>query len=134
MRLIVFVIVISLMLLPRHALAQTYDLSAWDCELLKSNPARLSTADVVQRATKKVVPQIPGDASIKDARVTVAIVIDAEGAVRCVHAKQGHPLLIASCIQAAKDWKFKPYRVKGHAKPFVADLVFQFTNSNVAVE
>src|SRR5579862_2891427 len=108
MKLIVFAIVVAVMLLQCPTLAQTYDLSSWDCELLKSNPARLSTADAVRRASEKVMPQLPGDARIKDARVTVAIVVDSYGSVQCVHTKQGHPLLISACIQAAKDWKFKP--------------------------
>jgi Gram-negative bacterial TonB protein C-terminal len=130
----IFIFIIATTSLRGTALAQSYDLSAWDCELLKSNPAHLDTKDAVRQATKKVMPQIPDDARIKDARVTVAIVVDADGSVQCVHAKQGHPLLISSCIQAAKDWRFKPYRVKGHPSPFIADLVFHFANSNVAAE
>ena len=105
---------------------QTYDLSTWECEL--------SMAAALQRVTKKVMPEIPGDATIQDARVTVVIAVDANGSVQCVHAKQGHPLLIGSCIDAAKDWKFKPYTAKGHRSAFLVDLTFHFTNREVVVD
>jgi len=114
--------------------AQTYDTTSWDCELLKSAPANVSTREAIQLATKKVMPERPGDATTRDARVTVVIVVDRSGSVQCVHAKQGHPLLISGCIQAAKDWTFKPYRAKGHPVPFVTDLTFRFTNQKISVE
>jgi outer membrane biosynthesis protein TonB len=136
MRIILMVAAAFAMLgLPSPAQAtQTYDLSAWECDLLKSSPPKLSVGEAVRRATRKVMPGIPGDATIRDARVTVVIAVDATGSVQCVHAKQGHPLLIASCIEAAKDWKFKPYTAKGHRSAFLVDLTFHFTNQKVVVD
>lgn len=113
---------------------QNYDLSTWDCELLKDNLVNVDTKDAVRRATKKVIPDPPGDVTTRDALVTVAIVVDAKGWVQCIHAKQGHPLLITRAIQAAKDWRFKPYIVKGHALPFETDLTFRFTRQTVRIE
>ena len=115
------------------ALAQTSEF-AWDCDLLKSKPATLSAGASVRRAEKRVTPELPGDANIRDARVTVALAVDASGSVQCVHVKQGNPPLTGSSVQAAKDWKFKPYAPKGRPVPFVADLTFHFIIGRVLFE
>jgi hypothetical protein len=114
--------------------AQTYDISAWDCGLLKENPTNLGVGEAVRRATKRVMPVLLGDEKTMDARVTVAVAVDAHGSVQCVHAKEGHPLFIGACTEAAKDWKFRPYTVKGHSVPFVPDLTFHFTGQKVRLE
>ena|ERR1700676_3039075 len=118
----------------RAASVQTYDTSAWDCELLKANPLNLTMEDAIRRATRKVMPEIPGDLKIKDLRVTVVVVVNKDGSVECVHAKEGHPLLISQCIEAAKYWKFKPYVAKDHPIPFITNLTFHFTNHSVRVD
>ena len=124
----------ALVALQALGYAQTYDASAWDCDLLKASPTTLAKQDAVRRATKRVMPEILGDMTTKDSRVTVVVVVNKDGSVECVHAKEGHPLLISQCIEAAKDWKFRPYRVKGHSVPFVTNLTFRFTDHKVRVE
>jgi hypothetical protein len=131
---IVFLCVVAVLTLHGAGNAQGYDISAWDCDLLKATPAQLGAGDAARRATKKVIPELLSDATIKDARVTVAVVVDAGGSVQCVHGKQGHPLLIGASIEAAKNWKFRPYTVKGHSVPFVADLTFHFVGHKVIFE
>jgi tetratricopeptide (TPR) repeat protein len=62
------------------------------------------------RALKLVTPSYPAIARKAHASgtVLVKVLIDEEGKVKAATAISGHPLLLASCVQAAKDSLFSP--------------------------
>jgi TonB family protein len=41
-------------------------------------------------------------------KVRIEIVIAPDGHVKSSHAIGGHPLLVQSCLEAVKEWKFEP--------------------------
>jgi TonB family protein len=58
--------------------------------------------------------------------VTLEILIDREGQVRCAEVMDGHPLAYSSAIEALKKWRFTPYEVSGMAVPVLGKLKFEF--------
>lgn len=59
--------------------------------------------------------------------IRVSILIDAKGRVKCVNTTEGHPLLRAVAMQAAKRWTFNPVIANGQAVSVRGELVFEFS-------
>ena len=59
--------------------------------------------------------------------VFVDILVDEAGHVACVHLVSGHPLLAGAAIDAAKNWTFKPKKVKRRRVSFYGHLRFYFS-------
>jgi len=59
--------------------------------------------------TKSVVayPEIARRMSISG-KVKIEVVIAPDGRVRNARAIGGHPILVQSCLEAIKDWKYEP--------------------------
>jgi periplasmic protein TonB len=73
--------------------------------------AQVSVGDASKRKVKyKTNPQYPALAHrmLLSGTVKIEVVIAADGHVKNAHAIGGHPLLIESCLDAVKDWKFEP--------------------------
>ena len=43
----------------------------------------------------------------------IEMVVAKSGEPTEIHALRGHPLLISTTIEAAKQWRFRPYRLNG---------------------
>jgi TonB family protein len=58
----------------------------------------------------KVTPTIPELARRMNitGKVRIEVVIAPDGHVKSSHALGGHPVLVQSCLEAIKDWKFEP--------------------------
>jgi TonB family protein len=125
--------VVAVIALATIACAQTYDPLTRNCKLLKAKPAILESGEANRRAINKVIPQALGDQQNEEGRVIVTIAVDAGGSPLCVAATEVSPLT-RSGIEAAKNWKFAPYIVEGHAVPFVTRITFHFTKEMVRVE
>jgi len=89
----------------------------------------LNTDALLKRAIHCQAPSMP--AMARQARIEgqflVDILVDAKGQVACARLISGHPLLIASAIDAAKDWKFRPMKQHGKAVSFYGHLRFHFS-------
>jgi TonB family protein len=125
--------VVVIIALASVARAQTYG-PLKNCQLLKARPAILESAEAIRRAINKIIPQVADDRRSDEGKVIVTVAVDADGSTRCVAAKDEFPVLTRACIEAAKDWKFDPYIVEGHAVPFATRLTFHFTQQKVWVE
>jgi TonB family protein len=64
-----------------------------------------------------------------EGQVTVNILVDRKGQVACAHLIQGHPLLAASAIEAAKEWTFRPMEQSGKSVSFYGHLSLRFSTS-----
>jgi TonB family protein len=97
-------------------------------------PIWLDTNALLKNATHCVAPQMPALARQAriEGQVLVDILVDREGKVACVHLIQGHPLLAASAIDAAKDWTFGPRKQKGREVSFYGHLRFHFSTGQTA--
>jgi TonB family protein len=63
----------------------------------------------------KYVPRYPPEARKQHIQgaVHLRVVIGRDGLIKEVHVIDGDPMLTASAIESVKDWKYKPYRLKG---------------------
>src|SRR5205085_1873972 len=74
---------------------------------------RLSSRKLRKRAVQCSVPLYPAFGKNVRAKgtVMVEVLVNPDGSVRSAEAVSGHPLLRASAVQAAMQWKFKPFTV-----------------------
>ncbi len=81
------------------------------------------------KVLKKVYPGYPKEA--KDKRIQGVVVLecqtDAKGEVEAVKVLKGHPELNQAAVDAAKQWKFKPFKIDGVPKPVKFTLTIRFS-------
>jgi TonB family protein len=80
----------------------------------------------------KILPVYPPLA--RQAHVQGSVVLDADiskdGSVEALRAVSGHPMLIPAAVDAVKQWRYKPYMLKGEALPVNTQIVVNFTLSS----
>jgi periplasmic protein TonB len=80
-------------------------------------PKRVRVSEKVMKVllTKKVTPEYPDEARNKHitGSVVMKALISQEGDVQKLIVLSGDPLLVASAVEAAKQWKYKPYLLQG---------------------
>src|SRR5262245_12433385 len=88
------------------------------------NAVWLNTDALLKRAIHCKAPSMPAMARQAriEGQVLVDILVDRKGQVTCAQLISGHPLLVASAIDAAKDWKFRPVKQHGKAVSFYGHL------------
>ena len=92
----------------------------WSKKLLVAASATLFAAslafaqNVVEEGKRKVktkitpmVPELARRMNISG-KVKIEVVIAPDGHVKTSRALGGHPILVQSCLDAVKDWKFEP--------------------------
>jgi TonB family protein len=93
----------------------------------------LDSHDLARRTTTCVAPKFP--ALLRQARfegsVLVGVLVDEAGRVTCTHVLSGHPLVIRSAIDAARQWIFRPAMEKGRAVSFYGVLSFRYSTTGV---
>jgi TonB family protein len=67
-----------------------------------------STEEGKRKAKTKVAPVYPELARRMNVvgKVKIEVIITPEGRVKSTRAVGGHPLLVQSCLEAVKEWKF----------------------------
>ena len=92
-------------------------------------PIWLNTKALIKRAIHCVAPRMPPLAhqARLEGQVLVDILVDEKGKVACARLINGHPMLMASAIDAAKDWTFRRTKQKGKEVSFYGHLVFLFS-------
>lgn len=92
-------------------------------------PIWLDTSALLKSATHCVAPKMPALARQAriEGQVLVDILVDAKGKVACVQVIIGHPMLISSAVDAAKDWTFRPKKQNGKDVSFYGHLRFHFS-------
>jgi hypothetical protein len=127
-------------LLSLAALAQTKD--AWPCadEMARAGPypqvlkpgAPYSNNGLVER---KVLPDISDLKVTKlDSTVVIDVILDQEGRVACTRTKGSDTLLVQRSLDAAKQWKYRPYLLNDKPIPIQTQIVFVFENKKVAAK
>jgi TonB family protein len=81
-------------------------------------PKRVRVSETVMRVLliKKVAPEYPEEARKKhvEGNVVMKAIISHEGDVQELTVLSGDSLLVPSALEAAKQWKYKPYLIQGH--------------------
>jgi TonB family protein len=77
---------------------------------------------------KKVAPEYPEDARQKHikGKVVMEAEISPEGDVERLRALSGDPALVPSALDAAKQWKYKPYVLNGHPVAVETQITINF--------
>ena len=100
----------------------------WECckdskPLPDEQLVRVKPSELKERVVACAVPRLP---ATFDGQSTVIfqVQIDEDGSIRCARVISGgrNFIMKAAAIEAAKEWKFEPLIVEGHAKPYVGIL------------
>ncbi len=78
-------------------------------------------------------PEVAKRAGIQG-RVVLEAEIDRDGVVQYLNAVEGYPLLISAALNAAKDWRYRPYRLHGKPVAVTTTIVVNFTLENFQVK
>ena len=72
--------------------------------------AQTAVEEGKRKAKTRTVPQVPELARRMNitGKVKIEVVIAPDGHVKTSRAVGGHPVLVQSCLDAVKDWKFEP--------------------------
>jgi TonB family protein len=96
-------------------------------------PTRVRVSEGVTAALliKKVPPEYPQEAHRKRVQGTVYlhVIISKEGDVAEVSVVSGDPMLTDAAIEAARQWKYKPYLLNGHPVEVETQLRLNFVLS-----
>lgn len=93
----------------------------------KGEPVWFSSKQLKERALTRIDPKLPPSVRVQGT-ITVVLMIEVDGRVKCAKARRGHPLLRRATEEAAKQWTFKPIEVKDKPVAVVGFLVFHFSN------
>jgi TonB family protein len=80
----------------------------------------------------KVHPEYPPDAKAQKIQgvVVLTVIIDKEGNVSEIQLISGHPLLAPAAIEAVKQWKYRPFLLKGSPVEVETQVQVNFTLLN----
>jgi TonB family protein len=76
--------------------------------------------------TKFVCPTYPQDHVRIQGVVLIEITVAKSGEPTEIRALEGHPMLISATMEAAKQWRFRPYRLNGEAVAVSMRMKFVF--------
>jgi len=113
------------------ALAYGQNASGWSCsdDLTKtegdSRRVRVSVGVMETLAQNKTLPDVSDLKGKKlSSTVTLRIIIGKDGAVRCVDPVQGNTDLLPRSVEAARQWRFRPYLL--HGQPIMVQTMIEF--------
>jgi outer membrane biosynthesis protein TonB len=66
--------------------------------------------------------------------VVLALAVDDNGNVICVATISGHPLIISTTIESVRQWKFRPYVVRGPRKGFCGRVAIKYQANEHAMK
>lgn len=72
--------------------------------------AQTSSEEGKRKVKSKITPTYPELAKRMNVagKVKIEVIINPDGRVKSTRALGGHPLLVQSCLDAVKEWKFAP--------------------------
>jgi hypothetical protein len=85
---------------------------------------RVSPGVIEGLVLKKTMPEAVDLRPVRNSNVKVKVMIDETGTVQCAAGIEGDSSLYERSIQAAREWKFRPYILNG--QPIVVESAFYF--------
>ena len=87
--------------------------------------------NLADSAVKTVAPFYPNDPGFRvRGRVIVKVEVNKSGDVVSARAICGQPMLLAWSLTAAKNWKFKPRKLKGKPVKTIGIIIFDFPSKS----
>jgi TonB family protein len=98
-------------------------------------PIRKNGTELRAQIIKQVEPVYPSPAKAAGigGRAYVELTIDEQGDVISAKPVDGHPLFMQAAIEAAKEWKFKPFTVDDKPVKVVGMIFLPFSNSDGSI-
>jgi len=96
-------------------------------------PIWLDNEHLLKQANHCVAPRLPAMARQAriEGQVLVDILVDQHGKVACAQVIHGHPMLVSSAIEAARNWTFRPMKEGQKSVPFYGHLGFYFSTGEL---
>jgi len=90
---------------------------------------RVSSRVIAGMLVKKVNPIYPKEARKKHVQGVVMLhaIIDKQGAITRLEVVSGDPLLASSALDAARQWKYRPYVLQGQPVEVETEIQVNFT-------
>ena len=66
--------------------------------------------------------------------MVLSIAVGTDGEVTCVEYVSGHPLIIGVTIDSVRQWRFRPYSVKGLKRKFCGSITLRYEANEGAVK
>lgn len=91
-------------------------------------PVQIDPGTANSNIEKYVAPRYPEKAREMRVQGTVVLrlALTKKGKIKEMSAISGHPLLVPAAMDAVKQWKYRPYRVRGHAVEAWTEVVVDF--------
>ncbi len=88
--------------------------ASWNLATAQVHSYRYRVSEEIMRTmlVKSAPAQYPADIRVTGT-VVLRAVIDKEGVVTHLQVVSGHPMLVLSAIEAAKQYRYKPYKLNG---------------------
>jgi len=105
---------------------------AWPCggdpKLLvdgSGNPLWISSGELMSRAISMPPPTLPASVGAAG-QLTVDVIVDTQGRVKCARSTEGHPLLQSAATEAVRKWHFRPLSAGGQPVAVYGHLEITF--------
>ena len=97
--------------------------------LTPESPIHISPEIAKKHLFKYVPPNIPGDLILSlGSELKLQAVIARDGSVSRLKVLEGHALLYSAAIEAARNWKYRPFVVNGRQAEVVTEISVEFRN------
>jgi len=88
-------------------------------------PVWISSEELVSHGISMPPPTLPAAAGAAG-KVTVEVMVDSQGRVRCSRSAEAHPLLKSALTEAVTRWSFRPFSAGGQPVAVYGRLQFVF--------
>jgi periplasmic protein TonB len=94
-----------------------------------NGPLPVSSDEAVRYLVHRVQPEYPVEARTTHVQgpVVLSALVTKDGAVEELRVISGNPLLVSAAVMAVKQWKFKPYLLRGVPVEFETRITVNFT-------
>lgn len=113
---------------PKNALFNVVAMKPAEGVPAEPPPLQIGSYELEEMLLKRVEPQYPELAKITHIQgdVVIFVQVDKQGHVASLSGISGHPILVQAAIEAAKQWNYKPFAVRGEAVTVESTVRMQF--------
>jgi hypothetical protein len=94
-------------------------------QLCQKEAVHLTSQEMSERIVTRTPMMVQGHHARLAGSIELLVVVDKQGRPNCISVVRGHPILTSTAISSVKDWRFRPYSVKGNLKRYSGSLVIE---------
>jgi Gram-negative bacterial TonB protein C-terminal len=100
-------------------------------QLCQEEAVHFTSQEMSQRIVTRTPMTVQGHHARLAGSIELLVVVDELGKPICISVVRGHPILTSTAITSVKDWRFRPYSMKGKRKKYSGSLVIDSKEFNV---